>query len=94
MIQQAELAGFETRDVESLREHYLLTLRHWIHNLEAHHTEAVNLVGEQVYRVWRLYMSVGAYGFAHGEAGIIQTLLSRPKEGITNIPLTRRDLYE
>ncbi len=32
--------GFEVRDVESLREHYALTLRAWVANLEAHWDEA------------------------------------------------------
>jgi cyclopropane-fatty-acyl-phospholipid synthase len=30
----AEAVGFEVRDVESLREHYALTLRHWARRLE------------------------------------------------------------
>ena len=36
-LRAAEGAGFEVRDVESLREHYALTLRHWVRRLEAHH---------------------------------------------------------
>ena len=35
MIEALEGAGFEVRDVESLREHYALTLRAWVANLEA-----------------------------------------------------------
>ena len=31
----AEAAGFEVRDVECLREHYILTLRHWVNRLNA-----------------------------------------------------------
>ncbi|MFQ5341540.1 MAG: class I SAM-dependent methyltransferase [Anaerolineae bacterium] len=46
----AERAGFEVRDVESLREHYALTLRHWVRNLESHHAEAVRLKDERTYR--------------------------------------------
>ena len=33
----AEESGLEVRDVESLREHYALTLRHWVRSLETHH---------------------------------------------------------
>ena len=36
-----ERAGFEVRDVESLREHYARTLRAWVANLEANWDEAV-----------------------------------------------------
>src|SRR5512145_491133 len=56
----AEAAGFEVRDVESLREHYALTLRHWVRRLEEHHAEALRHVDEPTYRVWRLYMSGSA----------------------------------
>lgn len=93
-IQQAELAGFETRDVESLREHYAMTLRHWIRRLEARHKEAVQLVGEPTYRVWRLYLSASANGFASGKLALIQALFSKPgPTGNTELPLTRADLY-
>jgi len=61
VIASAERSGFELRDVESLREHYTLTLRHWVRRLEEHHDEAAALVGEETYRVWRLYMSASAY---------------------------------
>lgn len=94
VIALAEGARFETRDVESLREHYAHTLRHWVWRLEANHKEAVKLVGEQTYRVWRLYMAGCARAFATGRIGIIQTLLSKPTpDGSSNLPLTRADLY-
>jgi cyclopropane-fatty-acyl-phospholipid synthase len=94
VIGSAELAGFEVRDVESLREHYTQTLRHWVHNLESHHDEAVALVGEPTYRVWRLYMSASAYAFKTGRIGIIQSLLAKPhKDGRVELPRTRADIY-
>jgi cyclopropane fatty-acyl-phospholipid synthase-like methyltransferase len=37
VLRFAEAAGFETRDVESLREHYALTLRRWVRRLEGRH---------------------------------------------------------
>ncbi len=93
-IWQAELAGFETRDVESLREHYTLTLRHWKRNLEARYREAVQLVGEPTYRVWRLYLAASARGFATGKLTLTQTLFSKPgPSGNTELPMTRADLY-
>jgi cyclopropane-fatty-acyl-phospholipid synthase len=90
----AEQVGFETRDVDNLREHYTLTLRHWVRRLEAHHDEAVRLVGEETYRVWRLYMSVSAGGFARARLGITQTLFSHTgRDGVCALPGTREDLY-
>jgi cyclopropane-fatty-acyl-phospholipid synthase len=89
----AEQTGFEVRDVESLREHYTLTLRHWVRRLEARRAEAVAAVGEPTYRVWRLYMAGSAYGFVTGRVGIYQTLLVKPDGGKSGLPLTREDWY-
>ncbi|MGH9543992.1 MAG: class I SAM-dependent methyltransferase [Terriglobales bacterium] len=36
----AERSGFEVKDVESLREHYALTLHQWARRLEAHAEQA------------------------------------------------------
>ena len=56
-------AGLEVRHVEDLREHYALTLRSWVGNLEAGWDEAVVEVGEPRARIWRLYMAACALGF-------------------------------
>jgi cyclopropane-fatty-acyl-phospholipid synthase len=94
VLDYAEGAGFETRDLESLREHYAMTLRHWVRRLEEHHDEAARLVGEVTYRVWRLYMSAAASGFASGKVGIVQAILVKQgKDGISGVPLTRAALY-
>jgi cyclopropane-fatty-acyl-phospholipid synthase len=90
----AEPAGFEIRDVENLREHYALTLRHWVRRLEAHHIEARFFVDEPTYRIWRLYMAGSAHGFAHGRLAVYQTLLAKvDREGNAHLPLTRTNWY-
>jgi cyclopropane-fatty-acyl-phospholipid synthase len=89
----AEQGGFEVRDVENLREHYTLTLRHWVRRLESRRAEAVAAVGEPTYRVWRLYMAGSAYGFLTGRVGIYQALLVKPDGGKSRLPLTREDWY-
>ncbi|MGI8619557.1 MAG: class I SAM-dependent methyltransferase [Gemmatimonadaceae bacterium] len=94
VIASAESSGFEVRDVEGLREHYTLTLRHWIRELENNRDSAIELVGERTYRVWRLYMSAGAHRFDSAKLNIIQTLLSKPHEdGRSELPWTREDIY-
>jgi len=91
----AEEIGFEVRDIESLREHYALTLRHWVRRLERRHDEALRHVDEVTYRVWRLFMSGSAYGFESGRLNVYQTLLVKPGPGgESGLPLTRADLYE
>jgi cyclopropane-fatty-acyl-phospholipid synthase len=89
----AEKAGFEVRDVENLREHYALTLRHWVKRLEARRVQAVELAGEVTYRTWRLYMAGSAHGFSSGRINVNQTLLAKADAGRTFLPLTRQDLY-
>jgi cyclopropane-fatty-acyl-phospholipid synthase len=93
VVGSAERSGFETRDVESLREHYVLTLHEWIKRLESREADAIALVGQHAYRVWRLYMTAAAYGFGHGRLNVLQTLFAKPRDGDAMLPLTRADLY-
>jgi cyclopropane-fatty-acyl-phospholipid synthase len=91
----AEELGFEVRDVESLREHYALTLRRWVRRLEQRHDQALEHVDEVTYRVWRLFMSGSADGFESGRLNVYQSLLVKPGPGgQSGLPLTRADLYK
>ena len=86
-------AGFETRDVEALREHYVLTLRNWVRRLDARRDEAIRMTDEVTYRVYRLYMAGEAIGFASGVYELNQTLFAKPARGHAGLPLTRTDWY-
>ncbi|HEV2147538.1 MAG TPA: cyclopropane-fatty-acyl-phospholipid synthase family protein [Longimicrobiaceae bacterium] len=88
-----ERAGLEVRDVENLREHYALTLRHWITRLEANEAEAVRLVGRPTYRAWMIYFAASAHRFENGRISVNQTLFGRHEGGRVDVPLTRADLY-
>lgn len=88
-----EEAKFEIFDVEGLRPHYAFTLRHWVRRLEENSEEAIKIVGERTYRIWRLYMTGCAIQFEQGATGIYQILAERKKGGMPNLPLTRLDLY-
>jgi cyclopropane-fatty-acyl-phospholipid synthase len=79
--------GFEVRHLESLREHYALTLRYWVDNLTKRFDEAVEVVGVQRARVWRLYMSGSAVGFERRHLEIHQILCVRPLDGSSELPL-------
>ena len=90
-IRSMERAGFEVRDAESLREHYALTLRAWVANLEASWDRAVELVGEARARVWRLYMAGSACAFDYHATSIHQVLGVVPDgDGRADMPATRR----
>lgn len=88
-----ERAGFEIHDVEGLRPHYAMTLRHWVRRLEANRDAAVREVGQTSYRIWRLYMAGCALAFDSGGTGIHQILASKRDGGRWTLPLTRGDLY-
>jgi len=77
VCEAAERAGFEVRDVESLREHYADTLAHWLARLERHFDEAVGMVGQPRARTWRLYLAASAVGFRIGRTGVYQLLLAK-----------------
>ncbi len=85
-----ERAGFEVRDVESLREHYSRTLHAWVGNLQDHWDEAVALVGPARARIWLLYMAASANGFDDGGLAIHQVLGVVPDaDGSSGMPPTR-----
>jgi cyclopropane-fatty-acyl-phospholipid synthase len=84
--------GFEVRDVESLREHYALTLRRWVANLEAGWDRAQALAGPARARIWRLYMAASALNFEAGRTSVHQILGVRPElDGGSGMSLTRSD---
>ena len=89
----AARAGFEVRDVENLREHYVHTLERWVRKLEANRDAVVKLVGEVSYRIFRLYLAGSPLGFRSGVYGLNQFLLSKPDGGDAGLPLTRADWY-
>jgi cyclopropane-fatty-acyl-phospholipid synthase len=92
-LRAAASTGFEVRDVESLREHYALTLRLWVHRLEDKADQARAIVGDTTYRVWRLYMAGSAHAFITGRLNLYQVLLSKPDHGESHMRLTREDWY-
>ena len=89
-----ERTGFEIYDVEALRSHYVLTLRHWVKRLEAQRNEALVHVSEATYRVWRLYMAGCAAQFEQGAIGVYQILAANRQDGLIDLPLTRHDIYQ
>jgi cyclopropane-fatty-acyl-phospholipid synthase len=88
VISVMQAAGFEVRHDESLREHYGLTLRHWVANLEANWDAAVEEVGEGRARVWRLYMAGAAVNFERGGNQLHQVLaVPDGGDGTSGVPL-------
>ena len=93
-LKAGEAVGFEVRDVESLREHYIRTLENWVRNLEANRETAVKLTDEVTYRIFRVYLAGAARGYRSGTYNLYQTLFAKPDAGgATGLPLTREGWY-
>jgi cyclopropane-fatty-acyl-phospholipid synthase len=84
-----EEAGFEVRDVEVLREHYALTCRAWVRNLEEHWDDAVRATSAGRARVWRLYLAGSALGFEQRRVGVNQVLARKAGDAADPNPLRR-----
>jgi cyclopropane-fatty-acyl-phospholipid synthase len=86
--------GLEVVDAEALREHYAKTLWHWVDRLEAHADAARREVGEEKYRIWRIYMAGSAHAFDRGWLSLWQLLAGKPlADGRLPHPLTRDYIY-
>jgi cyclopropane-fatty-acyl-phospholipid synthase len=77
-IRHLENAGFEVRGVEAMREQYVKTVEHWLETFETFYDEFVALQGEEVARVWRLYLVGGGLAFEQGRMGVDQILARKP----------------
>lgn len=71
-------SGLEVRDVHALREHYVLTVAGWLERFQANRERLTALVGEEVVRVWHLYLVGGSLAFRDGRMGVDQILLAKP----------------
>jgi cyclopropane-fatty-acyl-phospholipid synthase len=92
VVRAAERAGFEVQDVENLRRHYALTCRAWVERLDAHREACVELVGEESWRTWKLYLAGSAVAFEDGGLGLHQVLLSKKGDSRAT-PMTREYMY-
>ena len=79
--------GFEVRDVETMREHYYLTLKAWSERLYARREEAVAEAGLTRTRLWLLYFALSCMGFWRGVLCDFQTLAQKKVTGLSGLPL-------
>ena len=79
--------GFEVREVETMREHYYLTLKAWSERLYARREEAVAEAGLTRTRLWLLYFALSCTGFWRGVLCDFQTLAQKRVTGRSGLPL-------
>jgi cyclopropane-fatty-acyl-phospholipid synthase len=90
VVSAIQRQGFEMRHVESLREHYALTLRRWVANLEANWDACATQAGVARARIWRLYMAASAVNFEANRTQVHQVLAVKPDAGRSGLPLRAR----
>ena len=78
-------------DIEVLRLHYTMTLKHWYARTVAHRAEIEALYDARFFRMWAFYLAGAALAFEHGGLCNYQIQLSR---GRTALPLTRDYMIE
>ncbi|MEP9413069.1 cyclopropane-fatty-acyl-phospholipid synthase family protein [Gordonia sp. VNQ95] len=76
-------AGLEVTDVRPMAEHYVRTVDAWYETFEKNYDAAVRLVGDEVARVWRLYLVGGRMAFRDGRMGVEQFTMRRPADPAT-----------
>jgi cyclopropane-fatty-acyl-phospholipid synthase len=94
VIECAAAQGLEAIDAEALREHYARTLWHWVERLEANTDAARREVGEEKFRIWRIYLAGSAHAFDRGWLSLFQLLAGKPlPDGRLPHPATREYMY-
>ncbi|WP_295697682.1 cyclopropane-fatty-acyl-phospholipid synthase family protein [Lapillicoccus sp.] len=85
-----ERGGLEVRDVHMMREDYVRTIDAWHDTFESNWDTAVSMVGEEVARVWRLYMVGSSMAFRDGRMGVDQILaVKNDARGHNRLPMVR-----
>ncbi|MEX3629626.1 MAG: cyclopropane-fatty-acyl-phospholipid synthase family protein [Burkholderia sp.] len=93
-IEAAQRGGLEVVDAESLRRHYARTLDIWTENFEANTDQARQLVDDEKFRIWRVYLAGCAYAFENDDVSIYQLVCRKAGRSAKTLPWSRRYMYE
>jgi cyclopropane-fatty-acyl-phospholipid synthase len=91
MMQIFEPNRLSVLDVENLRLHYALTLRHWLQRYEEQRETILHMMDEPFLRTWRLYLAGSISAFNVGELQLFQVVFSRARSN--QLPWSRAHLY-
>ena len=86
-----EPGNLSVLDVENLRPHYALTLRHWRTRFDACAEDIARRFDETFVRTWRLYLAGAEAGFTSGDLQLFQVVFARAADDTA--PWTRDALY-
>jgi cyclopropane-fatty-acyl-phospholipid synthase len=91
MMQIFEPSGLSVLDVENIRLHYALTLRHWMDRYRAAEDRVRRMFDDTFVRMWRLYLAGSIAGFETGTLQLFQVVFSTRENN--QVALTRQHQY-
>jgi cyclopropane-fatty-acyl-phospholipid synthase len=86
IISASETTRLIPTDIETLRLHYGLTLRHWYKRVVEKRTEIEALYDDRFFRMWQFYLAGAAVAFEGGSLCNYQLQYSRRRD---TLPITR-----
>ena len=90
-VEILEKHGYAVLDVENLRQHYALTLEHWLTRYERSADRVIELFGPEFFRAWKLYLAGSVASFRIGQLQLFQVAFVG--SACQRIPWTRAHLY-
>jgi cyclopropane-fatty-acyl-phospholipid synthase len=91
MMEIFEPSGLSVLDVENIRLHYALTLRHWLERYRSAEDRVRKMFDETFVRMWRLYLAGSIAGFETGTLQLFQVVFTTRENN--HVALTRQHLY-
>jgi len=77
-------------DIEILRHHYALTLKHWYKNTLKNKDKIIKMFDKRFFRMWEFYLLISQYSFKNMGNVVFQIQITK---NINNLPLTRNYIY-
>ncbi|WP_298447496.1 cyclopropane-fatty-acyl-phospholipid synthase family protein [uncultured Marinobacter sp.] len=93
VLKSMQQGSIEALDVENLRPHYARTLACWTERFEAQAETIREMVGEEVYRIWRVYFAGCAHAFDIDNLAIFQVVCRKAGQPSSMRKLSRRHMY-
>jgi cyclopropane-fatty-acyl-phospholipid synthase len=91
MMEIFEHRNLSVLDLENIRLHYAVTLRHWLERYEEHVDVVRDLFDERFVRMWRLYLASSMVAFEYGSLQLFQVLFAPGRSN--TVPWTRAYQY-
>ncbi len=86
IVAASEKSRLVAADVENLRVHYALTLRHWLARATAARARIEAMYDERFFRMWEFYLAGGVVAFEAGSMCNYQVQYVRDRQAV---PITR-----